>query len=445
MSTLVSSSLAAVLGAAVPSDHCRQSSAAQLLRNRVEHGLRARRLLLYGCAGIEAQSLLQAVLPQAECIAVTLPALSPVAPTSPEKAHAMMGDDGTLPFTDRSFDVVYAPRALECLRFPEAGLGEIARVLSDDGRCIGQTAQFEPCQRPVLWNFKPYGLKRMAADVGLELVEVRPGIDGFTLMQRLYRRRTPPQDDFFENESPVNREIESSGRRRGRSHRTINSNKLLYCGHFAFVLARSRQAAVEFPGSAAYWQRRYAQGGDSGAGSYGAFAEFKAEVLNGLFRELGLCTAIEFGCGDGNQLRLLDITDYLGVDVSEDAIASCQQEFAGQAGRRFLLDRDYAGEGAQCSLSLDVIYHLIEDEVFDNYMRRLFEAADRCVIIYSSNTESQNVEAPHVRHRRFAEWVALHQADWHLWRHVPNRFPFLGDHLTGSFADFFVYRRWQGA
>jgi hypothetical protein len=36
-------------------------------------------------------------------------------------------------------------------------------------------------------------------------------------------------------------------------------------------------------------------------------------------------------------------------------------------------------------LSLDVIYHLVEDEVFDAYMRSLFAHAGRFVVIYSSN------------------------------------------------------------
>src|SRR5690606_41175429 len=35
-----------------------------------------------------------------------------------------------------------------------------------------------------------------------------------------------------------------------------------------------------FMGSQAFWEANYARGGDSGAGSYGEMADFKAEVLN---------------------------------------------------------------------------------------------------------------------------------------------------------------------
>jgi hypothetical protein len=197
-------------------------------------------------------------------------------------------------------------------------------------------------------------------------------------------------------------------------------------------------AAPPFAGSADYWRERYAKGGDSGAGSYGKFAEFKARVLNAWFREAGLSSAIEFGCGDGNQLKLLEVTDYLGVDVSPLAVARCRAAFAGLPGRRFVLADDYAGERAECAVSLDVIYHLVEDEAFDRYMRRLFAAATLRGHLFEQPDRQCNGGA-HVRHRRFTDWVTRHQPGWKLERHVPNEYPFRGDWRTGSFADFYIY------
>lgn len=51
---------------------------------------------------------------------------------------------------------------------------------------------------------------------------------------------------------------------------------------------------------------------------------------------------------------------------------------------------------ADLSLSLDVIYHLVEDEVFETYINTLFKSARRYVIIYSSNSDDNeecNAEA----------------------------------------------------
>lgn len=194
-----------------------------------------------------------------------------------------------------------------------------------------------------------------------------------------------------------------------------------------------------FPGSAAYWRERYAAGANSGPGSYGKFAVFKAKVLNALFAEQAIGSAIEFGSGDGNQLALLAVPEYLGVDISPEAIALCRERFAGVPGRRFVLADRYDGERAECSLSLDVIYHLVEDTAFEAYMRQLFAAATRLVVVYSSDREGSAADGDHVRHRRFTEWVRLHEPGWRLWRHVANEHPYKGDYRTGSFADFYCF------
>ena len=206
-----------------------------------------------------------------------------------------------------------------------------------------------------------------------------------------------------------------------------------------------RRAPASFPGSERYWEQRYVSGGDSGPGSYGKFALFKAEILNGFVAEHQVRSVIEFGCGDGNQLELAAYPAYLGVDVSETAIARCRERFRGDPGKTFQLATDYDGRGAELALSLDVIFHLVEDSVFEQYMEALFQAASRFVIIYSSNRDEPSVdEAMHVRHRRFTSWIDAHAPGWTLMAHVPNRYPNRGDYRTGSFSDFFIYRRIGG-
>ena len=198
-----------------------------------------------------------------------------------------------------------------------------------------------------------------------------------------------------------------------------------------------------FPGSEGYWKRRYRSGGTSGAGSYNALAEFKAQVLNDFVRDERIETIIEYGCGDGNQLALAKYTSsYLGFDVSPDAISRCRTKFAKDETKAFKLMDGYVSETAQLTLSLDVIYHLVEDDVFASYMERLFVSSTKFVIIYSSNTEKQErLQAAHVRHRQFSRWVQQNKPEWRLRQHIPNRYPYLGDDLTGSAADFYVYKR----
>ena len=94
------------------------------------------------------------------------------------------------------------------------------------------------------------------------------------------------------------------------------------------TLAPPLSPALHAFSSAAYWEQRYRSGGHSGAGSYGRLAGFKATVLNRLVRDNGISTAMEFGCGDGNQLALLEVADYVGLDVAPAAIDACRARFA---------------------------------------------------------------------------------------------------------------------
>lgn len=195
-----------------------------------------------------------------------------------------------------------------------------------------------------------------------------------------------------------------------------------------------------FAGSEEYWKLRYKAGGTSGVGSYNKFAEFKAEVLNGFVRDNRVETIIEYGCGDGNQLKLSEYPSYIGFDVSQEAIAQCENIFSHDGSKSFKLVELYAHETAQLTLSLDTIYHLVEDAVFFAYMKRLFDSSTRFVIIYSSDTERQaRLQAAHVRHRKFSTWIEQYKPEWHLIRHIPNRYPYTNNEEKGSFADFYIY------
>lgn len=195
-------------------------------------------------------------------------------------------------------------------------------------------------------------------------------------------------------------------------------------------------------GTAAYWEERYRAGGTSGAGSYGALAEFKAAVLNDFVEQERIESVIELGCGDGNQLALARYPRYLGLDVSRTAIDMCRRRFAADPTKTFeryggRRHSRLAAQSADLAISLDVIYHLIDDHVFEAYLDDLFRAARRFVIIYSSDSELPD-PAGHVRHRHFTPWISRTQPQWELARKVPN--PYSGADPS-AVADFHVYRR----
>lgn len=206
------------------------------------------------------------------------------------------------------------------------------------------------------------------------------------------------------------------------------------------LLGRLRRP--RFGSSASYWDRRYVAGGNSGPGSYSHLASFKADVLNSFVERHNVRSVIEFGCGDGNQLSLASYPQYVGLDVSPEAVSICRAKFAGDHTKMFDLVDQQRHRTADLSLSLDVIFHLVEDPVFDTYMRRLFASGERFVGIYSSNDDRpQSATSPHVRHRRFTDWIATNSTEWMLLENVPNRYPDNGDNLKTSFSDFFFYAR----
>lgn len=201
---------------------------------------------------------------------------------------------------------------------------------------------------------------------------------------------------------------------------------------------------LTFRDSASFWERSYVRGETSGPGSYGDLAVAKAAFLNTFVEENRVQSVVEFGCGDGHQLSLARYPYYIGLDVSPTAIQLCSDQFARDSTKSFFL---YNGNcfadrlglfRADVAISLDVIYHLIEDSVLETYMHHLFAAGRRFVVIYSTDNEVRGT-APHVRHRRFSGWVEERCPSWRLIQMMP------GPDSGPGRADFFVYEQVSGS
>jgi len=198
---------------------------------------------------------------------------------------------------------------------------------------------------------------------------------------------------------------------------------------------------TDFTSSEDYWKQRYAKNGNSGAGSYNKLAEFKAEILNQFVMDNDIKSVIEYGSGDGNQLKLAQYPSYIGFDVSPIAVEKCRTIFSNDPSKTFKLVDEFTNESAELTLSLDVIYHLVEDDTFSKYMDRLFSSSTKFVIVYASNTDQQRPgQSPHVRHRHFTKWITSEKTDWNLMQHIPNKYPYNGNDDTGTNADFFIFK-----
>jgi len=220
--------------------------------------------------------------------------------------------------------------------------------------------------------------------------------------------------------------------------------RVLALSPFGKIGRRRREQPSVRPGefrSAEYWEDRYKTGGNSGLGSYGKLAAFKAQFINGFIREHQVKRLLDFGCGDGNQAGFLEIESYLGFDVSPSVVQRCHDKFNGDPRRRFLLyeqatfQAEVAAFQADLAISMDVVFHLVEEAVFARYMDELFHSATRHVIIYSTNYD-KNDPSPHHVDRHFTGYLERRMPGWELTQTLVN--PYKGKEVQ---ADFFVYAR----
>jgi SAM-dependent methyltransferase len=196
--------------------------------------------------------------------------------------------------------------------------------------------------------------------------------------------------------------------------------------------------------SAGYWEQNYATGLTSGSGSYGRLADFKAEVLNEFVATANVQSVVELGCGDGNQLSLAQYPSYTGLDVAASAVELCRTRFADDPTKTFRqhVPGTDAGVRAELALSLDVIFHLLEDEAFEDYMRTLFSLSERYIVIYSSDFDEPSTDWWEVRHRQFSKWIAANAPGWSLTKRIPQRYPFDPNRTQDTaWCDFFFYER----
>jgi SAM-dependent methyltransferase len=186
-----------------------------------------------------------------------------------------------------------------------------------------------------------------------------------------------------------------------------------------------------------YWENRYKSGGDSGAGSYGEYAKHKAEIINDYINKYNIKTISDFGCGDGNQISLFTgYENYMGYDISSYALYLCHEKFKDNKKMSFCSLISDLPEADLC-LSLDVLYHIIDEKEYEEYLSLLFSKSKKHVLIFSSNhTDNKHLlgktTCP-IFHRKITEWIGEKHDNFILVEEVEN---FL---LTT--AKFFLYER----
>lgn len=137
------------------------------------------------------------------------------------------------------------------------------------------------------------------------------------------------------------------------------------------------------------WKKRP---NNSGLGSRGQLAEFKANFVSNFVKENKIKTLIDFGCGDLHNSSLIEVPEYLGVDIVEHKMPD---EF--KAGKfettvsRF--DEFECENPADMTLCMDVLYHILENEqdYLERTLEKLIECSKRYIVIYAQDSYDKNI------------------------------------------------------
>lgn len=176
-----------------------------------------------------------------------------------------------------------------------------------------------------------------------------------------------------------------------------------------------------------YWGNRYKSGGNSGVGSQGLLAKYKALIINRFIKDNNIQKVCELGCGDV-QFTLYDIPKFTGYDVSNYIIEQNKARFKQHIFTSSIEELD----SYDLTMSLDVILHLIEDNVYQEYMKNLFRLSNKYVLIYSPN--------------RNEILGGIHNKYWEFLPDVPKNFElieFIDNPHKGALtqADFFIFKK----
>lgn len=196
-----------------------------------------------------------------------------------------------------------------------------------------------------------------------------------------------------------------------------------------------------------YWEKRYSTGGNSGAGSYGEHAAYKASVVNRLIEQHGIHSILELGCGDGNQLGLLEAERYVGVDISRAAVDRCRNAYAHDHSKQFMIyaPREHLDLGMfDMTLSLEVLMHVIDEADYVATVEKLFAHSSNLVVILAPLFPLLKYErGSHERHRELMPY--LRNDDFELVEQIIHPSVTLEQRREGEIgqmsSDFVVLRR----
>ncbi|MEL7067980.1 MAG: methyltransferase domain-containing protein [Cyanobacteria bacterium J06581_3] len=228
----------------IPDNHSRQITADVLVKDLLnQHQVSV--VMDLGCGSGRSVELFQSIDRNIRWVGIDIDSSPEVNQRERTDAEFVSFDGVTIPFGDCYFDLIYCNQVLEHVRYPEALLKEVKRVLKPGGYFVGSTSQLEPYHSYSFWNYTPHGFVSLVKEAELQTIEIRPSIDSLTLIIRRGMGRARLFSQWWEKESPLNKVIGLIGKLSRKSHKQINLTKLVFAGQFCFIV-RNEKGKREF-------------------------------------------------------------------------------------------------------------------------------------------------------------------------------------------------------
>ncbi|MBY8987034.1 MAG: class I SAM-dependent methyltransferase [Candidatus Lokiarchaeota archaeon] len=151
-----------------------------------------------------------------------------------------------------------------------------------------------------------------------------------------------------------------------------------------------------------YWDERYKTRG-SGAGSCGQILDFKFQEIRGM---PNVRSILDVGFGDLNTIlrvtSFFSTASYLGLDISTTALQKAKAKKLDDRFNFKLIENSIFSHPSDLVLCLDVLYHITQDEDYENMLRSLKQSWKKHLFltVYKDECVNQPV-ASHMKIRKF--------------------------------------------
>ena len=163
---------------------------------------------------------------------------SPEVKKRTRESDSILTFDGVnLPYRDNYFDLIYTNQVLEHVRYPDALIADVFRVVKHGGILIGSVSYLEPYHSYSIFNYTPYGLIEVINGGGFELIEIRPETDALMLILRQLLNRSKYLKPIWKH-NYLYALLGIIGSLFHLGKREINFLKVQFSGHLVFLATK---------------------------------------------------------------------------------------------------------------------------------------------------------------------------------------------------------------